>query len=246
MTDGKGRKRRIAALENIDTDLQDRRCRMDSKTTKTVKRAAAGTVAAVSLLVNTAVADPEVLLGSGKEPAQDPSHVYVVDGIEERRYILETEQDEPFTLRERICLRVQSLPLPVRVLVLLPLWGIGEVLITLLTALIQSPAGRIALHFLLEAALLIGLFALIWKLLFPHVPLRKLFSRKNLPWLIAGALVITAADALLGYYWEPWKIWRVILLAVTGLAVLLVLYRRIPDKLPLPKKRKKKVELVVE
>ena len=85
---------------------------MDSKTTKTVKRAAAGTVAAVSLLVNTAIADPEVLLGSGKEPAQDPSHVCVVDGIEERRYILETEQDEPFTLRERICLRVQSLPLP--------------------------------------------------------------------------------------------------------------------------------------
>lgn len=216
------------------------------KTQKTAKRAAAGAVAAASLLVNTAVADPAALLKPADESRSDPSHVCVVDGTEHRRYVVETERYEPYTLQERITLRVQSLPLAVRTLVLLPLWGIGEVLITLLNALWNSPVGQILLRFLLEAALLVGLFALVWKLLFPHVPLRRLFSRKSLPWLIVGAVLITAADALLGHFWEPWKVWRIVLLALVGFVVLLLLYRRILDKLPLPKRRKKKVELVVE
>lgn len=213
---------------------------------KTAKRAAAGAVAAASLLVNTAVADPASLLKPADESAPDPSHVCVVEGTEHRSYILETDRYEPYTLRERICVRMQSLPLPVRALVLLPLWGAGELLITLLTTLWNSPVGQIVLHFLLEAALLIGLFVLVWRLLFPNVPVRKLFSRKKLPWLIGGALLITVADALLRYYWEPWKVWRIVLLAAVGFVVLLLLYHRILDKLPLPERKKKKVELVVK
>lgn len=219
--------------------------RKSSKTAKRFAAGAAGAVTAASLLVNTVVTDPETLLRPVEESAADPSHVCVVDGVEHRSYIVETDRYEPYTLRERICLRIQSWPLPVRALVLLPLWGIGELLIALLTALWNSPVGQIALHFLLETALLTGLFALVWKLLFPNVPVRKLFSKKYLPWLIGGALLITAADALLGYYWEQWKIWRIVLLILVGFVVLLVLRHRILDKLPLPKRRRKKVELVV-
>ena len=220
--------------------------RKTNKTAKKVAAGAAGVVTAAGLLVNTAVSDPKILLKPDAEPATDPSHVYVVDGVEHRSYILETDEYEPLTLRERICLRVQSWPLPVRALVLLPLWGIGEVLITLLSALWNSPVGQFILRYLLEVALLIGLFVLVWKLLFPHVPVRTFFSRKNLPWLIAGALLITIADAVLGYYWDQWKIWRIVVFALVGFAVILLLYYRILDKLPLPKKRKKTVELFVE
>ena len=216
------------------------------KTAKKVAAGAAGVVAAAGLLVNTTVKDPATLLKPTNESAVDPSHVCVVEDVEHRKYIVETEDYEPFTLRERICLRVQSWPLPVRALVLLPLWGIGEIITVLLSALIGSPVGQFLLHFLLEIALLVGLFMLVWKLLFPHVPLRRLFSKKTLPWLIGGALLIAAADALLAHFWEPWKVWRIVLLAVVGFAVLLLLYHRILDKLPLPKTRRKKVELVVE
>ncbi|MBR4907342.1 MAG: hypothetical protein IKZ44_10905 [Clostridia bacterium] len=216
------------------------------KTAKKVVAGAAGVVTAAGLLVNTVVTDPATLLKPADGSAVDPSHVCVVDDVEHRRYVVETDEYEPYTLRERICLRIQSLPLPVRALVLLPLWGIGEVLTVLLSALWSSPVGQFLLHFLLEIALLVGLFALVWKLLFPHVPLRKVFSKKTFPWLIVGALLIAAADALLAYYWEPWKVWRIVLLAAVGFGVLLLLYHRIMDKLPLPKARKRKVELVVE
>ena len=217
-----------------------------NKTAKRVAAGAAGAVTAASLLVNTVVTDPATLIKPSDESAPDPSHVYMVDGTEHRSYVLETDEDEPYTLRERICVRIQSWPLPVRALVLLPLWGIGELLIALVTALWNSPVGQALLHFLLEAALLIGLFALVWKLLFPNVPVRKLFSRKTFPWLIIGALLITVADAVLGCFWEQWKIWRIVILAAVGFGVLLLLYWRILDKLPLPKRKKKKIELVVE
>lgn len=216
------------------------------KAAKKVAAGAAGVVTAASLLVNTVVTDPAMLLKTADDSAIDPSHVCVVDDVEHRRYVVETDEYESYTLRERICLRIQSWPLAVRALVLLPLWGIGEVLTVLLSSLIGSPVGRFLLHFTLEIALLVGLFTLVWKLLFPHVPLRKFFSKKTLPWLLIGALLIAAADALLGYYWEPWKVWRIVLLIVVGFVVLLLLYHRILDKLPLPKPRKKKVELVIE
>ncbi len=216
-----------------------------NKFAKKVATGAAGAVTAASLFVNTVVSDPAILRPS-EEAVPDPSHVYVMDGKDLRSNVIETNEYKPYTLRERICLRIQSWPLPVRALVLMPLWGIGELLVTLLTALWSSPAGQVLLHFLLEAALLIGLFAFVWKMIFPHVPVRKLFSRKTFPWLIVGALLITVADAVLGCFWEQWKIWRIVILAAVGFGVLLLLYWRILNKLPLPKRKKKKIELVVE
>ena len=222
---------------------------MKERTKKTAKRiavGAAGVAASAGLLVHTAIADTKVLLTPTQTDTADASHVCTVSGTEHRTYRIETEKEVPLTLRERLCLRVQALPLPVRTLILLPLWGIGEVLTALLTALWNSPIGRFLLHYALEIAVLIGVFALIWKLLFPNVPVKKLFSRKYLPWIIAGALLITVADTLLGIYWEQWKIWRIVIFAVVGFVVLLLLYHRILDKLPLPKRRKQTVELFVE
>ncbi len=219
---------------------------MKQKSHKTAKQVTAGVVTAASLLANTAVTDPATLLRPSDESMADPSHVQMVDDIQNNNYIIETDRYVPFTTRERICLRMQSMPLLVRVFILLPLWAIGEVITTVISVLFKSQVGQFLLHFLLEAAVLIGIFALVWKLLFPHVPLRKQFLKKNWPWLIGGALLVTAADALLGYYLKQWGIWRIVLLVVVGFAVLLLLYHRILDRLPLPERKKQSVELVLE
>ena len=73
--------------------------------------------------------------------------------------------------------------------------------IGMIYTMIKHKSAKAALTVLREIdlstlGLLVGLFALVWKLLFPHVPLRKIFSRKSLPWLIAGA----ALTALLPVY----------------------------------------------
>ena len=222
---------------------------MENGGKKLKRRVAAGTAATVtaaSLLVSNAVSDPAQLLKPEASNASDASHVATVDQLPHRSYIVETDQYEPFTWQERTCLWMQSLPLPVRALILLPLWGIGEVLTVLLTGLVQSPIGQAVLHALLEAGLLIGLFLLVWKLLFPNVPLKQVFNKRTLPWLIGGALLLTVANAVLCLVWDDWKTWRIVLYAVVGLGVLTLLWWRVLRNLPLPKRKKKRVELVVQ
>ena len=215
---------------------------------KLKKRIAAGTATAVtaaSLLTNSVVADPADLLKDPPADTPENSHVYVMEDMAGRSYILETDQYEPYTWKEKLCIRMQKLPLPVRSLVLLPLWGIGEVLSTLFTSIWSSPIGHAILHFLLEIGILIGLFVLVFKLLFPNVPLKTLFSKKNLPWILLGAAVITAADVILGFVWDQWKIWRIVLMALCAFLVLMVLWLKICGKFPAPQRVKKRVELVV-
>jgi hypothetical protein len=218
----------------------------EKKIKRKIAAGTAATVTAASLLVNNVVSDPENLLKPNEQSKADPSHIATVDTVEHRSYILETDQYEPLTWREQIRIRIQKLPLPVRALIMLPLWGIGELINVLLSALIASPVGRFLLMLLLEIGLILGLFALIWKLLFPDIPLKKVFSKKNIPWLIGGALILTAADFLLGYYLKEWKVWRIVLMAVCGIGVLSLIWWRLFHKAPDPVRRKKRVELTVE
>ncbi len=212
---------------------------------KKLAAGAAATVTAASLLVHTAVTDPGALLQAPDPAAPDAKHVQTVDGTPHRSYILETDQYEPLTWREQATVWMQKLPWAVRALVLLPLWGVGEALTALLSAFFASPVGRALVHFLLAAAVLVGLFALVWKLLFPEVPLKKLLHKKTLPWLFGAAALLTAADFLLGCVWEDWHIVRIVLMALLGFGVIALLWYRICEKLPGPKRKKKKVELYV-
>lgn len=221
---------------------------MSKNTRKLKKRIVAGTATAVtaaSILTNSVVSDPADLLKTPSSDTPDNSHVYIMEDNANRNYILETDQYEPYTWKEQLCIRMQKLPLPVRSLVLLPLWGIGEVITTLFTTLWSSPVGQAIFHFLLEIGILIGLFILVFKLLFPNVPLKTLFSKKNLPWILLGAAVLTAADLILGIFWNQWKIWRIVLMAICAFLVLMVLWIKICGKIPAPKRVKKRVELVV-
>ena len=221
---------------------------MSKNARKLKKRIVAGTATAVtaaSILTNSVVADPADLLKASAPETPDNSHVCIVEDRNDHSYILETDQYEPYTWKEQLCIRMQKLPLPVRSLILLPLWGIGEVLTTLLSTLWSSPVGQAIFHFLLEIGVLIGLFILVFKLLFPNIPLKTLFSKKNLPWILLCAALLTAADLILGFIWDKWKIWRIVLMAVCGFLVLMVLWIKLCGKLPSPKRVKKRVELVV-
>ena len=116
----------------------------------------------------------------------------------------------------------------------------------LLSLLWNSPAGQAVLHALLAFGVLLGLFALVWKLLFPNVPLKKMFTKRNMFLITLGAIVITAADRVLAHFWEPWKIWRLVGLGVVGSGVLALVWHRLLDKLPLPKRRRQRLELYVK
>ncbi|MBQ9647978.1 MAG: hypothetical protein IJV43_06420, partial [Oscillospiraceae bacterium] len=94
-----------------------------------------------------------------------------------------------------------------RLLVVLPLWALGTVILAAAGAAwtLLSPAmGKIA-GFALMLALLLGAFVLAAKAAFPDLPVKKLPSRRSLVALLLGAAALSAADAVLGAAWADYE-----------------------------------------
>lgn len=208
-----------------------------SKQTKTKKKLrsaaikAAGTVTAAGMLLNGTV-DSEDLLTSPEQKAQsaEAAHiqfgkapVYTVEGTETGSVLATTPRA---LLRERVI----ALPAPVKGLILLPLWTVGAIAnyaFSLLLGLFAKFFGGSLLTFLFQFALLLGLFALALRLLFPHKKLKELLTKRHFLWMAAAALVLTTADMLLKTWYEPYARVRALILLVLALILLSLLAWRI-------------------
>ena len=87
----------------------------------------------------------------------------------------------------------------VRGAVLLPLWCVGRAGIAGLALLLRAlaPVWQMVLGVLLNALLLFGLFALVYKAVFPNRSLKSLFKKRNLIALTVCTLALSATDAVL-------------------------------------------------
>ena len=132
-------------------------------------------------------------------------------------------------LRDKLRRLFFAQPSVVRGVVLLPFWAIGKVLLSLVSVLFTalSPFLQIILGVLLNALLLFGLFVLVFKLLFPHLSLRKFLTKRNIILLTVGALLLSATDAILRAYWEDYRPISIAIKLVIGLIVLSLLAWRI-------------------
>ena len=192
---------------------------------------AAGTVTAAGMLLNGAV-DAEELLSSPEQKAQGAASAHVQHGGAPR-YTVKSTKAEPAaapTRAELVREKILSLPAPVKGLVLLPLWTVGAVAnygLSLLLSLFVKVFGGSVLTFLFQFALIFGLFAMALKLLFPNKKLRELLTRRNLAWMAAAALVLTAADMILKTWYEPYAKIRSLILLILALVLLSLLAWRI-------------------
>lgn len=192
---------------------------------------AAGTVTAAGMLLNAAV-EPEDLLTSPEQRAEGAAAAHIQTG-NAPVYTVKGTQTEPAsapTKAELFRERIIALPAPVKGLLLLPLWTAGAVAnyaLSLLLGLFAKVFGGSILTFLFQFALLLGLFALALRLLFPGRKLRELLTRRNLLWMAVAALVLTAADMLLKTWYEPYARIRALILLILALVLLSLLAWRI-------------------
>lgn len=196
------------------------------------KKVAAGvavTVAVASVATNLAF-QPEELL---HDHAYLEAHTRAIqlDELEEAEieYTEPEELDRTDTVRNRLL----KLPVPVKALILLPLWALGAIPAAIGTSLFSalSPVWSVIVSFLLQAAILIGVFCAVYKLIFPNRKIRELFTKKNRRWLLLGAVGVTGLNMILGVFWSGWSVVRVILLAVGGFGILCLLWHRICGRL---------------
>lgn len=193
-----------------------------------VAAASIGLLAAAALIVGTLIPSAaEVVSPSG---IVDPPAIVLQ--LEED--MAQTEQTAPENrkaarLSERVKGWILGLPQAVRLLLVLPLWGLGTFLSSAASTLwagLFSPVLGFVMSWILGAAILVGSFGLAAKLLFPNLPLRKIFSKRNLLALGAVALLLVAADGILPLYWPEYPLISMAVKAALSLGlVALLLYR---------------------
>lgn len=209
---------------------------------KKAKAGVAAAVVAAGVAVNQTFSPSELT----HEVTEDP-HVQIEEptpATADEDVIAAFTEERRMGRADRVRTAFLRLPVAVKAAALLPLWAIGALPAALVTAL--SPLWRPLLGLALHAAALAGLFALAYKLLFPHKKLRDLFRKKNLKWLFLAAVLLTAADVLLGELWAGWPVLRVALMLTTGYLALCLLWKRLCGKLRGPEPEKVRMELKME
>ena len=178
---------------------------MDKKTAA----AAAVTVAAAAGMVTGAAFD------SPADLMQDPpAAVAVQTDDDDSGAAPEERQSGPAA---RIREWVLSLPAAVRMLVGVPLWVLGWVLLTGLSTLWASaltPLLSRVLGWFCLALILAAVFACSVKAAFPDVPLRKILRPRNVLFLLGMTALLAIADLALPTVWQGYDavsrtVWRV-------------------------------------
>ena len=110
----------------------------------------------------------------------------------------------------RIKQAVLSLPIAVRLLIITPLWLVGTAIMTLVSilgrAIAASPIGAFILSAVVGFGILLGLFTVTAKVIFPDVPLSKILTKGHVMTLLVVALGLAGADAVAPLFWAKYPI----------------------------------------
>lgn len=196
---------------------------------KKILMASIATLASAAVIVGTLLPSAQEVV-SPNQIADPPAIVLNLeeDAVSEKEeYSAETKKSNRFA--DRLRNRLLSLPQSVRVIFILPLWALGWVMTTfgsLIWGGVFSPALGFVASWLLSVAVLVGLFALSAKLLFPHIPFKKILTKKNIYPIIGVAFVVVALDAVLPFYMEGYNAFSALIkIAVPFSIVGLLIYR---------------------
>ena len=180
---------------------------------KQAVKGAAAVVLALSLLTGIAFSGPgEIVDDQAGNLISQPPIVLDIDDYANVVTDDDDDADEQKNVKQGIIARfkqaVFSLPSPVRILIVVPLWAVGTGLMTavsfLWNVIFSSPLGAFIASAALGFAVLLGLFVVTAKMLFPDVPLRKILSKRNFIALGVVALLLAILDAALPLFWHDY------------------------------------------
>lgn len=179
---------------------------MDKK--KAAAMAAVTTAAAASMVTGTLFDSPAELLN---QPEPDDI-VEFMEGDEEGTEE-ETKRSAPAA---RLRGWILSLPEAVRMLVVVPMWIVGWVLLNAVSVFWSGAGpmlGRVV-DWLCLALVMLVIFAAGVKTALPHVPLKQILRPRNIVFILVVTLVLGLADLALPTVWQNYNaasrlVWRI-------------------------------------
>ena len=169
--------------------------------------ATAATIAAAGVLIGGAFEAPaDILKGDDMAPAPAPI-VEVLEaqaepdgGDGEDEAVAEEEEKSKGGVRAKTRELILRMPLAVRACVAVPLWCVGWAIISLASLLwagVISPVGSEILKWVLIALMILAAVTLTVKTVFPKTPLKKIFNRRTLLWVLGGSTLFCVANIVL-------------------------------------------------
>ena len=188
-------------MKNLSLD------KMKNKTAAT----AAATIAAAGVLIGGSFDAPADIMKNDDAAPAPPPIVEVLearlpdgdpspDGDGDGNAAADEEERKRGGLRERVRARVMKLPSVVRACVVVPLWGVGWLILSVLSALwagVLSPVGGAFLRWVVLALMILAALAVTVKSVFPNTPLKKILNKRTLLWVLGGSTLFCIADVLL-------------------------------------------------
>ena len=217
----------IRETEETETEKQpEESVQRESKSG--IKKAAAGAaagLAATSLLLGSIFSSPAEVMQQVNPDDKRPAVIVEIQAAEEEEPVEEEEEadEKKRGLKDMIKRFVQSLPSWAKVLFVIPLWAIGYGVIALLTALFEpviAPVLSVILKWLLIGGLLAGGLFCIKKAIAPDMPLREIFTKRNMILVAVAAAVLGLGDYFAKNYFEHYELWRNVIGFAAGLLIL--------------------------
>ena len=171
---------------------------------------AAATVAAAGVLIGGSFEAPADILKDNDSALAPPPIVETLNaeidpgdgdtGDEDAVAEEEEEEKKKGGVRQKTREFVLRLPLAVRACVAVPLWCVGWALISaasLLWAGVLSPVGAAIAKWVMIALMILAALAVTVKTVFPKTPLKKIFNKYTLLWVLGGSTAFCIADVVL-------------------------------------------------
>ncbi len=170
---------------------------------------AAATIAAAGVLIGGSFEAPADILKDNDSALAPPPIVETLnaeidpgdgDSGDEDAAADEEEEKKKGGVRARTREFVLRLPLAVRACAAVPLWCVGWLLISAFSVMwtaLLSPVGAAIAKWVVIALMLLAALAITVKTVFPKTPLKMIFNRRSLLWLLGGSTVFCAADLVL-------------------------------------------------
>jgi hypothetical protein len=174
------------------------------KVKRQVTAAAVTAAASASVLVGGLFAAPADLLADA-DSTQPAAVTELIDDDDDG--CMESEEKRRGGVRARLRRWILSLPVAVRALAGVPLWCVGWVLLTGVSVLfpaIFTPAAGAVAGWLCLAAMLLAVYVLTAKAVFPQLPLKKILNRRSALGIAAATALLGIADAVAPTVWPEY------------------------------------------
>jgi hypothetical protein len=195
----------------------------ENNTHKKVEIGLLASLTSVSLLLGS-------LFDSAKELKKDYPRTSkaVVESIGDYSRDDLEENEKTVNLKEILKNLIYRIPVKIRTFFLVPLWGLGSVLIYLSELLFQTliaPTLLNLLSFIVQTLLLLLVIGVCIKILFPDLPWSKIFSRKTILAVFIGSIIMSLCDYIIPYFWKDYTFYRNLLRFISGLIVAAVILK---------------------